>query len=69
MEGTKLHELKKRKEPTGCDSCGLARGLAIREVKSLKIDKRMLEIVIYSAKRKVADKRNSSALQKRGVEA
>ena len=45
-------------KPTGSESFGLAKELAIQEVKSLKIDENTLEIVIYSPKLKVADKRN-----------
>ena len=51
------------------DSCGLAKGVAIEQVKSLKIYEKTLEIVIYSPKPKVADKRNRSAKPKRGAEA
>ena len=52
-------------EPTGCESCGSAKGLALQGVKSLKIDRNTLETVIYSPKLKVADIRNRSAIQKK----
>ena len=45
------------------------KGLAIQEVKSLKIDEKRLEVVIYGPKLKVADKRYRSSVQKRGGEA
>ena len=70
MEGTKLQELKQKKkmETTWCDSCGLAKGLGIYEVKSRKIGEKMFKIVVYSPKPKVADKRNRSTHHKSGTE-
>ena len=56
-------------EPTGSESSGLAKRLAIKEVSSLKIDEKTLEIVIYSRNPKVADKRNMGALPKRVAQA
>ena len=53
----------------GSEFCGLAKGLAIQGVKSLTIEEKTLQIVIYSPKPKVPDKRNRSALQKTGTEA
>ena len=35
-------------EPAGSDSCGLAEGVAIQQVKSLKIDETTREIVIFT---------------------
>ena len=59
MEGTNLQELKKKKmKPTGSESCGLVEGLAIQEVKSLRFDEKMLEIIISSPKLKVSNRRN-----------
>ena len=56
-------------EPTGSESCGLAKGVAILQVKSLKFDEKTLKIVIYSPKLRVADRRNRSALPKRVAQA
>ena len=53
-------------KPTGSESCGLAKGVAIQEVKSLKIDEITRDIVIFTLKLKVADKRNRGGLQKQG---
>ena len=67
MEDINLQRLKKRKmKPTRSESCGLAQGVAIEEVKSAKIDKTTREIVLFTLKRKVADKRNRSRLRKKG---
>ena len=35
-------------EPAGSDSCGFAEGVAIQQVKSLKIDETTREIVIFT---------------------
>ena len=59
MECTNLQELRQKwnMEETGSECCGVAKGLAIHEGKSLIIDGKTLQIVIYSPKLKVTDKR------------
>ena len=52
-------------KPIGCESCGLAEGLAILKVKSLKFDVRRLKIVKFSPKLAVAEKRNRAAPENR----
>ena len=52
-------------EQTGSETYGLAKRVAIQEVKLLKFDVKLLQIVIYSQKPTVADKRNRAALENR----
>ena len=68
MEYTKLQETKQKEKmkPTGCESCAVAEGLAISEVKWLKFHVQTLKIVRFSPKPAVADKGNRAALKDRG---
>ena len=56
-------------KPTGCESCGLAEGLAILEVKLLKFDVKMLKLVQFGVNLAVPHKRHrAEALQPDGFE-
>ena len=71
MEDTNPQELEKKwkMEPAGSDFCGFAEGVAIQQVKSLKIDETTREIVIFTHNLKSQTSANEADAKKRVAQA